>query len=307
MQPALQKLQRDADKALAFSPVSVVSKTTPPPSGDKHDYMSLSRYWWPNPATADGLPYVRRDGQVNPAIHAYPDAENLSKLSAAIETLTLAYRFTQQPVYASHAALLVRTWFLDAPTSMHPHLMYAQFIPGITAERGFGILDGRFFVPIIDALGVLADQPSWTPHDQQAMRQWVTQYLTWLRTSPHGAAESRRANNHGSWYLLQVAALALFVGATSLTTQMVEATTHRIANQIEPAGRQPLELERTQSWNYSIFNLQALFALAALGERIGLDLWHFQTTDGRSLRTALDYLVPLPGATALAASATHTA
>ena len=36
----------------------------PPPSGDKHDYLSYSRYWWPDPEKNDGLPYIRRDGVV---------------------------------------------------------------------------------------------------------------------------------------------------------------------------------------------------------------------------------------------------
>lgn len=45
---------------------SVVDKLRTPPSGVRHDYMSIGPYWWPNPASADGLPYVRRDGEVNP-------------------------------------------------------------------------------------------------------------------------------------------------------------------------------------------------------------------------------------------------
>ena len=33
-------------------------------------------------------------------------------------------------------------------------------------------------------------------------------------------------------------------------------------------------------------------SLAALGESTGVDLWHYRSADGRSIETALDYLVP---------------
>jgi hypothetical protein len=46
---ALKKLIADADKALAVTPPSVVRKTKVPPSGDKHDYMSIAPYFWPRP------------------------------------------------------------------------------------------------------------------------------------------------------------------------------------------------------------------------------------------------------------------
>src|SRR4051794_37378867 len=62
----VQKVIESGEKALTFEPVSVVRKDATPPSGDKHDYMSLSPYWWADPAKADGLPYIRRDGEFNP-------------------------------------------------------------------------------------------------------------------------------------------------------------------------------------------------------------------------------------------------
>src|SRR5262245_38542596 len=56
---ALAALYKKAKSALKSGPFSVMDKSIVPPSGDKHDFMSLSRYWWPNPNTPDGLPYVR--------------------------------------------------------------------------------------------------------------------------------------------------------------------------------------------------------------------------------------------------------
>jgi hypothetical protein len=108
--PALKKLERDAEKALRFKPVSVMEKEQIPPSGNKHDYMSLSKYWWPDPDKSDGLPYIRKDGEVNPETNKIPDHENLNKVILAVSTLGQAYYFNGEEKYAESnccAAFLV--------------------------------------------------------------------------------------------------------------------------------------------------------------------------------------------------------
>lgn len=55
---AYQALQAEADKLLDVQPLSVMMKEKVPASGNKHDYMSQARYYWPDPTKPDGLPYV---------------------------------------------------------------------------------------------------------------------------------------------------------------------------------------------------------------------------------------------------------
>ena len=53
---AYQELISGADRLLDVRPLSVMLKEKTPGSGDKHDYMSQARYYWPDPSKPDGLP-----------------------------------------------------------------------------------------------------------------------------------------------------------------------------------------------------------------------------------------------------------
>ena len=289
---AVARLRSEAQAALLVGPWSVTDKKFLPPSGDKHDYLSLGTYWWPDPGKPDGLPYVRRDGEVNPEGEAY-DRLPLTQMTSAVETLALAYYFTGHEPYADHAARLLRVWFLDEATRMNPHLEYGQAIPGVTEGRGIGIIDTAQLVRLVDAVGLLGGAAAWTAADQQHLQTWFRRYLSWLRDSKHGRDEDRTENNHATWYDVQVAALALFVNEPQVAREVLQrAAQRRIAAQLEPDGRQPLELARTRSFDYSVMNLNGMFELAALGRHVGVDLWNFQTADGRGIRRALDWLIP---------------
>ena len=290
----LRKLRRDADKAMEMGPFSVMLKDQLPPGGDKHEYMSLSRYWWPDPSAPNGLPYIRRDGDVNPEVAAIPDNEQLNKMVRAVSTLSAAYYFTEHEPYAEHAARLIRAWFLDTATAMRPNLRFAQAIRGRDDGRSFGVLDGRGFVQVVDAIGLLSGSQAWTPADQQHMVDWFSEYLRWLLESESGKGESAAENNHGVWYDVQTSAVALFTGRDSTARRIaLEAKEKRVAAQIEPDGSMPRELARAISEHYTHFNIQAFVQLAGIAERTGVDLWRFSTPDGRSVRKALEYVLPV--------------
>ena len=295
---ALKKLIADADKALAVTPPSVMQKTKVPPSGDKHDYMSIAPYFWPNPATKDGLPYVRKDGKVNPESRAEAANDTLRArlVGTTVETLALGYYFTRDEKYAEHAAKVLRTWFLDPASKMTPHFRFAQAIPGVNDGRGTGLIEARGLADAADAASLLAGSKHWSAADQQALLAWGEIYFEWLLGSKNGQDERAAKNNHGTWYDVQAVKWALVLGRKDKAKEIcAEAITRRIGVQIQPDGKQPLELVRTASFSYSCFNLLALARLADLSEHAGVDLWHHKTSDGRSIRAALDFLVPYLG------------
>ncbi len=292
--PAVDKLKRDAEAALKLGPFSVMDKTTVPPSGDKHDYMSMAIYYWPNPATATGKPYVNRDGEVNPESNtgAY-DKASFDRMTSSSFTLAAAYYFTGDARYSDKAADLLRRWFISPATRMNPNLQYGQGVPGADFGRPSGIIETVAMLNTVDAAALLVGSRAWKGEDQKALQGWMRDYADWLRRSKLGQSESAARNNHGAWYDAQVSAFSLFAGnrdAAAMTLQW--KTPRRIASQIEPDGRQPLELARTKSLSYSLYNLEAFISNAILGERLGIDLWYYSAPGGGSIRKAIDYLVP---------------
>lgn len=288
--PALLKAAvADADKLLKVKPFAITDKTIAPPSGDKHDYTSLSRYFWPNPDTPNHLPYIRKDGQSNPEIKNITDHDDLVHIGTYTRSLALAYYLTGKDIYAEHAAMLLRHFFLEPATAMNPNMQYAQYVPGQYEGRGSGVLDARWLASAVDAIGMLQGSKAWTDADQKGMTEWFGKYYTWMRTSKNGQHEEAAPNNHGSWYAAQAASIASFLGKNDDVKAIAQRVhDQRIPSQFDKAGMQKYELVRTNSFSYSAFNLEALTELSQITARTGVDL--YQPTPG--ILTGLDALLP---------------
>ncbi|TWT99471.1 poly(beta-D-mannuronate) lyase [Botrimarina colliarenosi] len=290
---ALKDLRKAADDSLNSSPFSVVDKSITPPSGDKHDYLSYSRYWWPNPKTVNGLPYVRRDGQVNHALLEKGDRVAIGRFCDDFETLAIAAYVFGDDRYSKRAAELLRTWFLDAKTRMNPNLNFSQGVPGVADGRAPGVLDTRHFIRVLDGVALLDSRGELTEGELSELRTWFSEFLNWLLTSELGQNERRAANNHGAWFAAQAGRIALFIGETEVARSLVaETRDQRIASSIAADGSQPEELERTNSLHYSLFSLSAMAVLARLGEEVDIDLWRYEAPTGASLARALNYAAP---------------
>ncbi len=291
--PALSRLLKDADKALNAKPESVMDKPAAPPSGDKHDYMSLAPYYWPDPSKPDGLPYIRKDGQFFPEAKADPDHNAMGRMRAAVNTLALGFYFTGKEAYAEHAAVLLRAWFLDPATKMNPNLNYAQAIRGLNEGRGSGIIDTVYLIPVADAAGLLRGAVAWTRDDERGLQAWFAAYADWLRTSKAGQHEAANANNHGVWYDVQLCTYAMYAGNEELARATIEAAKlKRVEPQIHFDGTMPFELARETSWHYTLYALEGWLTLSAIGENLGIDLANYVAPGGGSIRKAFDFMAP---------------
>lgn len=295
--PAYAVVIKRADAALAGPTYTVVDKTRTPPSGDKHDYISMGPYWWPDPTKPNGEPYIRRDGEFNPERTTNEfDVTDLDAMSGAVEALSLAYYFTDDAHYAAKAAQLLRVWFLDPATRMNPNTKYAQGVPGRTTGRAEGVLDTYRLLRVIEGVGLLASSKSWSVADQKGLERWFADYTTWMQIDPNGREEQAAANNHGAWFDYQLAGFSLFARQDTVARRVVaEAGPRRIATQVAPDGSLPLELTRTRALHYSYFALEALVGTAQFGRCVDLDLWRYRSADGRGLRATFEFLAPYVG------------
>jgi hypothetical protein len=294
-----EHLRDDADQALGRGPYSVVDKTTLPPSGDPHDYWHLAPYFWPNPDTADGLPYVIRDGQRLPGTELYApgserfDRTRLQRLFDDTTVLALAWRVHSEDRYAEHAAELLRKWFIDPDAKMNPHLRFAQVRLGHDGNEGneSGVIEFKDVYYFLDAVRLIVRSGALSGTELASFRAWLRSYLAWLETSRQGIGQSCQANNHGTMYDLQVAAIAAFLEKPAPVLSSFRRARERMQLQFDLNGAQPHELARTMTRHYCCFNLQGWVSLARIADFCGDNLWSYTTSDGRGICMALDWLM----------------
>lgn len=299
LEPIVKNLIMKADEALLRGPYSVIDKTSLPPSSNPNDYWHPHPYWWPNPDTSDGLPYIKRDGERAPGTRMYePESEKYdrTRLQRVFDdslVLSLAWKFTGDPKYAQHGARILERFFLDPQTRMNPHLKYSQVIMGKRNNMGSstGIIEMKDLYYYLDSVRLLHIAGTVTEKMLIEFKEWLNEYLEWLLNSPQGKEECNRNNNHGTYYDLQVASIAVFLGKEEILKKTLTRAIDRIQNQFSNDGSQPLELKRTITAHYCAFNLQGWINLAELAIRQGLDLWSYETPAGVGLAKGVNWFL----------------
>lgn len=147
------------------------------------------------------------------------------------------------------------------------------------------------YVP--DAINLLSISENWNVSHQTKTTKWLSDYLNWLTKSELGIKGSKQKNNHGSWYKFQVASLAFYLGNEQLAKNTIELAQNSLDEMLNNEGGQIHELTRSRSFFYSCFNLQALTDIAAIGNKVGMNMWQFESKNKKSLSLAINYLTPI--------------
>lgn len=285
-----RRLLPQAAALLGAEPRTIAAIPAPRSPAGPHDYYSEGDYWWPDPANPGG-PYVRRDGRSNPdKFDGHRDA--LIAFGRTVPALAALWDLTGETRFAGAAMRHLHAWFVDAKTRMNPNLDHAQAIIGVNSGRAIGVIDTLQIVEVARAVALFArkEAPAYAAI-RAGVEGWFADYLDWLTTSRFGTTERDEKNNHGTCWLLQAASFAALLGRTDiLEDARGRLQTVIIPTQIEPDGRQPLELARTKPYAYSLFNLDVLAAAAwLLG---GSELIGWKTHDGRSIGGAIAWMAP---------------
>ena len=288
----LKALRGKAESMLDKPLYTVTKRKLRAPSGCPNDYMSMGTYWWPDPNTPDGIPYVRRDGHFNPQCN---DEHNFGNMVSQVKWCSLAAYYFDDDKYAKRAVDALYTWFICPETYMTPNARYGQAIPGICEGRGIGLIDFRESFEVMNSVRILEAMGKIPDNYVKAIEKWYVDFTDWMLTSECGVDEDTQHNNHGTWYDVQILASAVFTGRHALARKIIStAYQRRFISQIEKTGAQPYELERTQGLSYSIMNHYAHINIAMIAEKAGdKRFWQADPEAGDSLlKLSADYLYP---------------
>ena len=284
-----ETIQR-AEAALEAVPVTVTATRAERSLGGIHDFYSEGDYWWPDPQNPDG-PYIRRDGETNPD-NFTAHRKAMIRFSQIVGDLTSAWLLTGESKYTDAVMKHLRAWFIDPATLMNPNLLYAQAIKGVATGRGIGIIDTIHLIEVVQSLRIMEEKGIINKEDLKALKLWFSDYLTWMSTHRYGVSEMNAKNNHGTCWVMQAAAFALFTD----NEEMIRFCTERyktvlLPGQMATDGSFPLELERTKPYGYSLFNLDAMATICQLLTTGQEDLWNY-TVDGKSIDKGIAWLFP---------------
>ena len=286
-----KQVLEEAEWAIQQEPVTVTAQTSVRSAGGRHDFFSEGDYWWPDPKSIDS-PYIQRDGMTNPD-NFVAHRHAMIRFSRIVAALASAYKITGDEKYVRAAMKHCKAWFIDTATLMNPNLLYAQAIKGRFTGRGIGIIDTIQLMEVVQGLIAMMNAKEMNRETLAEIKDWFERYLQWLTNHQYGKDEMNAANNHGTCWVMQVAAFARFTGNEKIMSFCREWYKNvLLPNQMAADGSFPRELRRTKPFGYSVFNLDAMTTVCQILSTPENDLWNFQTADGRSVKKGIEFLYP---------------
>lgn len=259
----VRKIIASADRCCVIRPVSVTDKNKLTFEPDKHYFCNIGQYWWPD--SLNSGKYVNRDGIVNPESKLY-DNTRVSDLISRCKDLSLAFYITGEEKYYYTFVNQLRVWFIDKETYMYPTFEYAQVVPGQNANRGrsAGMISAYGFNDLIESIRLVHGVKKVDRRIMRGVKNW---FRAFAEDSEKRYGEKFRSvnNNISLAFDVTMANMYLFAGKEKRAKVIVdEFALLRIAQQILDDGSQPMELQRSKAFSYSIYNLTHVVDLCYL-------------------------------------------
>ena len=258
------QLLAEADALVKVPYLDISAKKWAPLEISHQNYLSFAPYYWQecndNPLKKSSIKAVYRDGRANPFLAARSDKPKLAQMCARIHLLTLATIKHNNPKYLEYIGKQLSIWFIDEQTRMFPQMKYAQIIPWSGAQTGFGIIDSRWLILLLDALAMLTHHTDFQVDD--TISRWFNDFAIWILTSTSGLNEIMRENNRGSWVDVLLCYIGLALNKPEMANVIINQTfSNRTKKQVDEFGFQPYELKRFNPISYSLYNMYPLYYL----------------------------------------------
>lgn len=280
-------IETNARDAMAHGPWSVLDKTINPPSGDKHDYLSAAKWFWPNDAdgskTCDFEPKEPFSALYG---NNHEKFDNSAFTSMLRNTTALAFGYyfgsktdPQTIEFADKAASNIKVWFLNHRTRMNPHMRYAGMkCPQLFGRVGFSETEsvteeGFELITFLDGVKLLRESGSMTQSDFYALQTWVKHFQEFLKVSQAGMEECKMSNHRGVMFDAIFAACSMFCGETINMAVLAQQARLRMPVHFAEDGSLPHELDNGACEHNRLLSLQAWTTLARQTALFGVDLW----------------------------------
>ena len=287
---AYKNIVQKANDVIKQKPVAVTDKEICL-SGNKHNYESLSPYWWPDPKNPKG-PYIARDGEFNPEFKKY-DAPRLSTLKNNLIICSKAFFLTGDPSYYDFFCRQLDTWFINSETRMVPNFEYCQFIPGRNNGKGNpqGMADTYNFNDMLESIRLVNAVTSIGKGRMKALKTWFRDFSDWMQTSDYGKKAYAFTNGQVLTFDTTIYNIFIFTGQKSARKAIFKAFPEkRIKAQIADDGKMPEALKRTKALSYTVSDIQRLVDFASLAKADGKSL---SKENMARIKSAFDYITPL--------------
>lgn len=271
---------------------SVTFKDQLPPSRVKNDFLSLAPYWWPDENKTDGMPYVHKDGQINPESQNISDIHMVRNLATDIRTLGLAYFYTNDEQYVNWINKLLYVFFIDPKTKMRPNFKYAQIVRG-REIRGSITISAAAFISMIEGIQMVESSRNFDKEQLKLIENWFSDFVNWMMNDKIASSERKASNNIGVYYTLQIVIYNLFIGNDQQAKELLKTQGQLLIDRlISSDGRLSSELKRAKPWSYVNYTVKAFDQLVQLSENLGVDLYSYSNSKGGNIEKMYQWLVP---------------